>query len=197
MKIRLLLVIDMQNDFITGALGNDECRAVVPKVIARMEQARKDGWKIICTQDIHEDNYLETGEGRRLPVEHCLRGTNGAELIDEIEEFMTRYDDHHELFLSESPFEKSAFGSTDLSNALKKYDIEEIELIGVCTDICVISNAMILRSDYPEIEVSVNQQCCAGVSPESHKNALMAMQGCQINIKKGDDEDDFNQWRAS
>ncbi len=183
--MKLLVVIDMQNDFITGVLGNEECRAVVPKVVERMERARREGWKIICTQDVHEEDYLQTGEGRRLPVEHCIRGSRGAELIDEIKEMKAGWEDRNKVFLPESPLEKNAFGSTKLSVAIRKYDPEEIELIGVCTDICVISNAMILRSDYPDIEVSVDASCCAGVTVQSHNNALSSMEGCQISVKRG------------
>ncbi len=183
MKKKVLVVIDMQNDFITGVLGNKECRAVVPKVIDRMKRAKVEGWNIICTKDTHEDNYLETGEGKRLPVKHCIRGTRGAELIDEIKELEKEWREQG-VFLKESPLEKGAFGSTELSRILATYDIDEIELIGVCTDICVISNAMILRSDFTNIEVAVNSDCTAGVTIESHHNALSAMQSCQITIKE-------------
>lgn len=183
MKKKLLIVIDMQNDFITGVLGNEACRAVVDPVIKRMERAREEGWNILCTKDIHEENYLETGEGRRLPVPHCIRGSRGSEIIDEIKELAAGWENAKEVFLPESPFEKPAFGSTALSELLRVYDFEEIELIGVCTDICVLSNAIILRSDYPDIEVSVSADCCAGVTEQSHRTALAAMAGCQITIK--------------
>lgn len=183
--MKILVVIDMQKDFTTGVLGNEECRAVMPHVMRRIERARKEGWKIICTQDIHDKNYLSTGEGRRLPVEHCIRGTEGAELITEIEELRTKWDDYHEVFLPESPLEKNAFGSTELAKVLEKYQPEEIELIGVCTDICVISNAMILRSSYPDIELSVDASCCAGVTTASHDTALNSMEACQISVKRG------------
>lgn len=184
-NMKILVVIDMQNDFITGVLGNDECRAVVPKVLERMERARREGWKIICTQDVHGEDYLTTGEGKRLPVKHCIRGSRGAALIDEIERMQKEWAGE-QVFLAESPFEKNAFGSTKLSEMLGKYEPEEIELIGVCTDICVISNAMIMRSDYPNIEVSVDASCCAGVTVQSHDNALASMTGCQITVKQGE-----------
>ncbi len=183
MKKKILIVIDMQNDFITEVLGNEECRKVVPNVINRMERARREGWNIICTKDTHEENYMDTGEGKRLPIKHCIRGTHGAELIDEIKA-MEEWSDYDTVFLKESPLEKPAFGSTELSGILSRYDIDEIELIGVCTDICIISNAMILRSDFPDIELSVNSDCVAGVTVESHEIALKAMSGCQIAIKK-------------
>ncbi len=184
MKKKVLVVIDMQNDFITGVLGNKECVEVVANVINRMKRAKEEGWHIICTKDTHEEDYLKTGEGKRLPVKHCIRGTEGAELIDEIKALEKEWEEES-VFLTESPLEKSAFGSTELSRILSTYDINEIELIGVCTDICVISNAMILRSDFPNIEVSVNSNCTAGVTVESHKNALNAMKGCQIGIVEG------------
>ncbi len=182
--MKILVVIDMQNDFISGVLGNAACLAVVPNVIDRMKRAKAEGWHIICTKDTHEANYLETGEGKRLPVEHCIRGTHGAELIDQIKALQASWRDDA-VFLKENPLEKPAFGSTELSRILRTYDIDEIELIGVCTDICVISNAMILRSDFPNIEVSVNADCTAGVTLKSHQTALRAMQSCQIGIKKG------------
>lgn len=183
--MKILVVIDMQKDFTTGVLGNQQCKDVIPSVMERMERARREGWKIICTQDIHDKNYLSTGEGRRLPVEHCIRGTEGAELIDEIQSLEQSWADYHEVFLPESPLEKNAFGSTELAKVLEKYKPEEIELIGVCTDICVISNAMILRSSYPDIDLSVDAACCAGVTPTSHNTALSSMEGCQISVKRG------------
>lgn len=182
--MKVLVVIDMQKDFTTGVLGNAECKAVIPAVIERMERARKEGWNILCTQDIHDTDYLSTGEGRRLPVEHCIRGTEGAELIDEIQALQDKWGDYRDVFLPESPLEKNTFGSTHLPDVLRKYAPEEIELIGVCTDICVISNAMILRSNFPDIELSVDAKGCAGVTPTSHDTALQSMEGCQIRVKK-------------
>ncbi len=182
MKKKLLLVIDMQKDFITGPLGNDACRAVVPRVIRRMEEARAKGWQILCTRDIHEENYLSTGEGRRLPVPHCLRGSRGSELIDEIRALEESWADREQVFLPIHPLEKSAFGSLKLPQLLGAEEWEEIQLVGVCTDICVLSNAIILRSAYPEAEITVLSDCCAGVTGESHRVALQAMAGCQIRI---------------
>lgn len=178
---KLLLVIDMQNDFITGALGNEDCKQVVSHVIKRMESAKTEGMKILCTKDIHGEDYLQTGEGRRLPVPHCIRGSLGSELVPEILEMEERWK-NDDIFLDINPIEKSAFGSTELSRTLGNYGFDEIEIIGVCTDICVISNAMILRSDYPEVNIRVNRSCCSGVSPESHNRALRAMETCQIEI---------------
>ncbi len=183
MKEKILVVIDMQNDFITGALSNEECKKVTSAVINRMRAAKKEGFKIICTKDVHEKNYLTTGEGKRLPIEHCIRGSYGSELIDEIKELEEKWK-KEEVFLKESPLEKSAFGSIELVRILEKYDISDIEIIGVCTDICVISNAMILRSAFTESRVSVNKKCVAGVTAESHEIALEAMRGCQIEIKE-------------
>lgn len=179
---KLLLVIDMQNDFIDGVLGNAECQAIVPKVIARMKQAHEDGWKILCTADTHEQDYLQTGEGTRLPVAHCIRGTHGAELIEDIKLLERTFS--AQTFLPEHPYEKPAFGSSALSRTLKAYDFDEIEIVGVCTDICVLSNAIILRSDHPDIALSVNASACAGVTPQSHRIALEAMRGCQITIRE-------------
>lgn len=172
--MRLLIVVDMQNDFIDGALGTKEAVAIVPKVIDKIKNF--DG-KVLATKDTHEANYLQTQEGRNLPVEHCIRGTNGWELHSEIASL-----------IEDEAFEKSTFGSRCLAKVLKSYNdrdekIESITLVGLCTDICVISNAMVLKAFLPEVEIIVDAACCAGVTPESHLRALEAMQVCQIKIE--------------
>lgn len=170
--MKVLVVVDMQNDFIDGALGTREAVAIVPKVIEKIKGF--DGL-VLSTRDTHQADYLETQEGRKLPVEHCIQGTAGWQLWPEIAEL-----------ISEAPIDKPSFGSLDLAGKLREMDardkIESITLIGLCTDICVISNAMILKAQFPEVPISVDAACCAGVTPESHTRALEAMKVCQIQV---------------
>lgn len=175
--MKVLIVIDMQNDFTTGVLGNPETASVVGKVaeyIKKFRAIEKDG-KIIVTLDTHDENYMNTQEGKYLPVPHCIRGTDGWKLVPEIE---SAVGDCIKL-------EKITFGAFDLPFAVGRDEkIEEIQVIGVCTDICVISNAMIIKSAFPEVPVKIIADCCAGVTPESHKTALDAMKACQIIIEE-------------
>ena len=170
-----LIVVDMQNDFIDGSLGTPEAEAIVSSVVKKIEN--HDG-PIIFTYDTHEADYLETQEGRNLPVEHCIMGTEGWDLNKDIEKLR--------LELETLSFSKPTFGSKDLADHLymenKKEKIGQIELIGLCTDICVISNAMIIKAYLPEVKIKVDSSCCAGVTPQSHENALEAMKMCQIEI---------------
>lgn len=165
---KILVVIDMQVDFVTGALGTKEAVAIVPAVRRKIEEELKMGTKTILTKDSHEEDYLETQEGRKLPVKHCIRETEGWEIIPELQEFTNLV------------IEKPTFGSIKLPEYVKDADV--IELIGLCTDICVISNAMLLKAYFPEKIIQVDSSCCAGVTVESHKNALEAMKMCQIDI---------------
>ncbi|MEA5040672.1 MAG: isochorismatase family cysteine hydrolase [Clostridiaceae bacterium] len=171
--MNLLLVVDMQNDFIDGALGTTEARAVVPKVAEKIRTFRG---RILATRDTHTSDYLATQEGRNLPVPHCIRGTEGWRIRPEIAEL-----------LPEEPIDKPAFGSAELGGRLQILDAEEkighITLIGLCTDICVISNAILCKAFLPETPVTVDAACCAGVTPESHRRALDAMKMCQIQIE--------------
>ena len=172
---KLLLVIDMQNDFIDGALGTKEAAAIVPNVVKHIQEFEGD---ILYTRDTHSDNYMETQEGRNLPVPHCIKGTPGWELRPELKALR---DAGHSPVL-----DKLTFGAKDLPAYLEtRYPrgLESVELIGLCTDICVISNAMVLKAFFPELPVSVTASCCAGVTPESHENALNAMKMCQIAIR--------------
>lgn len=170
---KALVVIDMQNDFITGALGNEECREVVPKVVKRVQKAVDDKMDLIFTQDTHQENYLSTQEGRKLPVPHCIKNTDGWKLIPELEETARQ---------KGKIFTKETFGSKSMAEYIKEYGYDEVELVGVCTDICVISNAMTIKSFAPELEIVVNESCCAGVSVQSHQIAIEAMKACQIRI---------------
>ena len=168
-----LIVVDMQNDFIDGALGTAEAQAIVDKVADKIKGF--DG-KVIFTRDTHGENYMETQEGVNLPVPHCIKGTAGWEIRAELEELRT-----------EPAVDKPTFGSVELAHLLAKENAAEpignVTLIGLCTDICVISNAMIIKATMPEVPVIVDAACCAGVTPESHKNALEAMKMCQIKVE--------------
>lgn len=167
---RLLVVVDMQKDFIDGSLGTKEAQAIVPKVAEKIREYQNAGDQVVFTFDTHYENYLETQEGKRLPVKHCIKGTEGWELDKSLQDFKGEY------------FEKPSFGSRELAQWAEKGDFSSIELVGLCTDICVISNALLLKAYLPETPVSVDASCCAGVSPESHNNALEAMKMCQIDV---------------
>ena len=175
---KILVVVDMQNDFIDGALGTSEALAIVENVKARIREYDQDN--IFVTMDTHKPDYLETQEGRNLPVEHCIKGTEGWRIRKDIAKLLP---DWH-------VYEKPTFGSValakDMAEIAAKEDIE-IEVLGLCTDICVVSNALMLKAYMPEVKISVDPSCCAGVTPESHEAALKTMQMCQINVlnKKG------------
>lgn len=174
---RLLIVVDMQNDFITGSLGTKEATDIVGNVRKKIDEYEKNGDKIIFTMDTHFDNYMDTREGKCLPVKHCIRDTNGWEIATAIIE---NYD-----ICNYKVYEKVTFGSSELAKDImnRMYDdIAEIEIVGLCTDICVISNALLIKSFLPEIPITVDSSCCAGVTIESHSNALEAMKICQIKI---------------
>ena len=169
--MKALICVDMQNDFIDGALGTKEAEAIVPFVKEKLRKARQEDTEVIFTRDTHFEDYLTTQEGKKLPVEHCIKNTEGWEISRELE------------VLDSVIFDKITFGSVELPEYLKKIkDLEEVELIGLCTDICVISNAMLIKAAFPEITVRVDSSCCAGVTPESHENALNAMKMCQIEV---------------
>ena len=170
MAKKILVVVDAQNDFITGVLGNKECDVATNVIAEELRSGKYDD--VIFTRDTHDENYLNTQEGKKLPVAHCIKGSKGWEIIPELQE----------LTKDCMMVEKPSFGSTQLAHIVARGQYEKIELVGLCTDICVISNAMILKSSLPEAEISVDANCCAGVSPESHRNALEAMKMCQIEI---------------
>lgn len=169
--MKVLVVVDMQKDFIDGALGTPEACAIVPHVIEKIKEYERDGGKIIFTKDTHLDDYLETREGRMLPVKHCIKGTEGHDIPPEILRGHT------------TVFEKLTFGSLDLALYLEGLDFDEVELVGLCTDICVVSNALLIKARFPEREVTVDSSCCAGVTPATHDAALTTMKMCQIIIK--------------
>lgn len=170
----ILIVVDMQNDFIDGTLGTAEASAVTAKASQKIKN--HDG-PIFITYDTHSDNYLETEEGRKLPVPHCIKGTRGWELNGKISDAL----------IGKRCFavEKSTFGSLELPEAIRKEcgnDSLHIELIGLCTDICVVSNALILKASFPNDTISVDSSCCAGVTPQAHREAVNTMRSCQIDI---------------
>ena len=171
---KLLIVVDMQNDFVDGALGSDEAVKIVPNVIEKIRSCDGD---IIVTYDTHFDNYSETEEGKKLPVPHCIKGTHGWELNAGVAEAL--------IGKNVKYIEKPTFGSTEMAEYIRiAYDeIPDIELVGLCTDICVVSNAILLKANFYEADVSVDSSCCAGVTPESHNAALLTMKMCQINVK--------------
>ena len=172
---KLLIVVDMQKDFVDGALGSAEAVAIVPNVVKKIEGFDGD---IIVTYDTHEENYMQTQEGAHLPVPHCIKGTPGWELDEKVQAALD-----NKMYTC---VEKPTFGSVALVELIKTvYDPKdlEIELCGLCTDICVVSNALLLKANFPEIPIAVDSTCCAGVTPETHQAALATMACCQIDIR--------------
>lgn len=172
---KVLVVVDMQKDFVDGSLGSAEALAIVPAAVKKIKEFDGD---IFVTFDTHFNEYLETSEGRHLPVRHCIRRTPGWELDRNIASALEGRD--------YKKVEKLTFGSSDLPRLIMEREGTEdvsIELIGLCTDICVVSNALILKAAFPEAPISVDSACCAGVTPEKHEAALEVMRSCQIEIK--------------
>lgn len=175
--MKILFVIDMQNDFIDGALGTKEAKEIVPNVVKKIKEAKDK--LVIATYDTHKEDYLNTLEGLKLPVLHCIHKTEGWQLNKDVENA-----------LNDCPIVdkrlKLTFGYTEWNKVIKEFvdekDIEEIEICGLCTDICVVSNALILRALYRNIPIKIDSKCCAGVTLETHEAALKTMQMCQIDI---------------
>lgn len=167
--MRYLIVVDMQVDFITGSLGSKDAKAIIPAVVNKVKNF---AGRVIFTRDTHFDNYLQTQEGTKLPVVHCIKDTAGWQICDELKPYV------------KTVVDKETFASMDLPRIIKNFgeNIEKIELCGLCTDICVISNAMILKAAFPETSVEVDADCCAGVNKERHNTALDAMRAVQIEI---------------
>ena len=170
--MNLLIVVDMQNDFINGSLGTKEAQAIVPAVKARILEAMEDRWQVIFTKDTHSIDYLKTQEGKNLPIKHCLRGSSGWQLHPELQD----------LSIGSSVFEKGSFGSLELAEYVSSLNPDAIEVIGLCTDICVVSNVALLKAYCPEVPMSVRASCCAGVTPEAHEHALATMKSLQVEI---------------
>ena len=166
---KILVVVDMQNDFIDGALGTPEAVAIVPYVKEIVESF--DG-KVYFTRDTHFDNYMETQEGRNLPMPHCIKGSDGWQIRAELD-----------ALRQTEAIDKLTFGSKELVEVLaREEELESVTFVGLCTDICVISNAMTVKAFFPELPLTVDARGCAGVTPESHKRALEAMKVCQIKV---------------
>ena len=165
---KILIVVDMQNDFVSGSLGTAEARDIVTNVRTKLDSFDGD---VIFTRDTHNEEYLKTNEGKHLPVEHCIKGSRGWEIIDELKPYVKKVID------------KPTFGSTELVEYLKTKNYDSFELCGLCTDICVVSNALLIKANFYEAEVSVDSTCCAGVTVNSHNSALETMKMCQIEVK--------------
>ena len=176
MAKKILLVIDVQNDFVDGALGTKEAQAMLPTLLDKVRSFDGD---IIYTKDTHPENYLETQEGKNLPVPHCIKGTKGWELVPALAELQQKS--------GSKVYETPTFGSVMLAHELhQRYaagEIASIELVGLCTDICVISNALLLKAAMPELPITIDPACCAGVTPEKHAAALEVMKSCQIGVE--------------
>lgn len=168
-KMKVLIVVDMQNDFIDGALGTEEAVKIVPNVKKKIEEYEKNGSFIIFTQDTHGENYLDTSEGKRLPIPHCIKDTHGWEIADGLNA------NNHEIIL------KDTFGYW-IWDGYSFENCESIEIVGLCTDICVVTNALSIKTYFPETPIKVDASCCAGTTPELHKAALEVMKSCQIDI---------------
>ena len=192
--MKVLIVVDMQKDFVDGSLGTKEAQVIVPLVAETIEQIAAPDTVVIFTKDTHPDNYMSTLEGKNLPVPHCIKGTAGHSIVDEVFNayinVIDTYADAYEVYpmteINPIKVEKPTFGSVELQNILfdinERMGIEEVTLMGLCTGICVMSNAILAKATLPEVPVNVIADCCACVTPESHKTALEAMKLCQINI---------------
>lgn len=209
--MKVLVVVDMQKDFVDGSLGTKEAVAIVPNVVDKI--LKFNGDVIAVTQDTHHDNYLETQEGKKLPVKHCIKGTNGWELNQQVGAALSEWEKKKsaekekellrlkgtdlEDFVTDIEvvkyFEKETFGSLSLSEWLsvvhhtvyglfQDMEPDEIEVVGLCTDICVVSNVLMMKAYMPEVPITVDASCCAGVTPESHAAAITTMKACQINV---------------
>ena len=174
--MNILIVVDMQNDFVSGALGTPEARRIVPAAAERVAAGIRRGERIFFTRDTHGADYLHTREGRNLPVPHCIRGTEGWEIVEQL----------RPASAGQAILDKPSFGSAELGRLLaeenEKELIEKVTLIGLCTDICVLANVALLKTYCPEVPMTVRASCCAGVTPEAHENALNAMKALQVEI---------------
>jgi nicotinamidase-related amidase len=192
--MKVLIVVDMQKDFVDGSLGTKEAQAIVPLVAETIEQMADPNTVVIFTKDTHHENYMNTLEGKNLPVPHCIKGTAGHSIVDEVFNayinVIDTYADAYEVYpitdINPIRVDKPTFGSIELQNILfdinDRIGIDEITLMGLCTGICVMSNAILAKATLPEVPVNVIEDCCACVTPESHKTAIEAMKLCQINI---------------
>ena len=187
--MKALVIVDMQNDFVTGVLGTPEAQAVVPKIVDRLRSYADLNTVVLMTKDTHHENYLETEEGKHLPVPHCIEDAHGWSICGEISMTVDfgMYITYNSDDVVKGRVIKNTFGSVKLAEILrdihKAYGLEEIVFVGVCTGICVISNVLLTKAYLPEVPITVDASCCACVTPQSHKTALNAMRLCQINIE--------------
>lgn len=182
-----LIVVDMQNDFVTGSLGTRMAEIIVPNVVEKCKSVNPDETDIIFTQDTHHENYLQTREGIGLPIEHCIENTFGWQIIDPLKPFLDQknvkvikkptFGSKDLVLLGSDPVDVSMYGLDTYHSIYKEY-----QLVGLCTDICVISNALLLKAFWPELKISVDSRCCAGTTKEAHDAALTVMQSCQIEV---------------
>ena len=175
---RVLIAVDLQNDFIDGALGTKEAEAIVDNAVAKIKSYNGEDDIVIATMDTHQENYMDTAEGHHLPVVHCIDGTKGWEINSKVQKALDEVD--AEVIC------KPTFGSMQLVERLEELSVKndlEIELIGLCTDICVVSNVLILKALLPDTEIYVDDRCCAGLSEEAHNAALLTMNQCQVNVR--------------
>jgi len=170
---KAIIVIDMQNDFVTGSLGSERAKLIVPKIAEKLEEFKRENASIYFTMDTHDKFYLETLEGKYLPVKHCIGNTPGWCIVDELFPYIQKY----------NVIQKEAFGYTKWDSRLVNSDLlTEIMIVGVCTDICVVSNALILRAMLPKCKIVVDASCCAGTTKENHEAALKVVKSCQIEV---------------
>lgn len=201
--MKVLIVIDMQNDFITGSLANKDAESIVPKIENEINKL-ESGDLLIFTRDTHDKDYLDTQEGKKLPIEHCIKGTNGWQICKALKKYISKAEDKNYIGPDIITIDKYSFASLsnlrnymrdemDIVEVVDNYlfynfmdfdaeELDEIALVGTCTDICVISNAMILKAAFPETPIKVISEACAGTTPEHHKNAIEAMKMCQIDV---------------
>jgi len=172
--MNILIVVDMQNDFVSGSLKNDYCKSIVPKMVNYLKEVDKNT-KLVFTLDTHDEDYLNSYEGKKLPIKHCIKGTKGHEIVDELRSFSK------DAILIEKNFFSA--GEVVLKNNLLSFNPEKITLIGTCTDICVISNALALKSAFPNSKIEVIENLCAGLDKEGHEAAILSMKRCQIEVK--------------
>ena len=172
--MNILIVVDMQNDFVFGSLKNDYCKSIIPKMVNYLKTLDKDT-KLVFTLDTHDESYLNSCEGKKLPIKHCIKGTKGHEIIEELRCFSK-----DAIFIEKNFF---SAGETLLRDKLSKFNPEKITLVGTCTDICVISNALAIKSVFPDSKIEVIENLCAGLDKEGHEAAILSMKRCQIEVK--------------
>lgn len=181
---KALVVIDMQNDFVTGVFKNEAAIKIVPNVVDKVKTALEEGKTIFFTRDTHDENYADTEEGRNLPIPHCIKNSKGWALIPELKfafdtEYLKTLKNGHTVYV----IDKSAFGSDELGRKMGFIGYDVVEFIGVCTDICVISNAVVVKTFIPNAHIIVDASCCAGTTEQRHKTAIEAMKVLQIEVR--------------